>query len=138
MAGLVLDASTALSWVMPDEATARLDGVQCAVADQGALVPSLWSLEIANALLVASRRGRIDAAFRDAALADLATLPIEIDGETHTCAWNDTLALADAHGLSIYDAAYLELSLRAGLPLATLDSQLAAAAKHLGALFIES
>lgn len=135
MPRLVLDASTALSWIMPDETAAKLDAVQQAVADQGALVPSLWPLEIANALLAANRRGRIDAAFRVAALADLAALPIEIDAETHLRASSDTLALADTHGLSVYDAAYLELSLRKGLALATLDGQLGAAATRLGLLF---
>lgn len=135
MPGLILDASTALSWIMPGEAAADPGGIQQAVATEGALVPSLWPLEVANALLVAQRRKRIDAAFRLAALTDLAALPIEIDAETHVRAWREILALAEDHGLSLYDAAYLELALRKGLPLATLDSQLAAASRRLGVLF---
>lgn len=76
MAGLVLDSSIALSWCLPDEAAPEADEVQRTVATQGAVVPVHWPLEVANALLMAVRRARIDAGFRDAALRDLAALPI--------------------------------------------------------------
>jgi predicted nucleic acid-binding protein len=132
MAGVVLDSSIALSWCLPDEAAPDVDEIQRTVATQGALVPVHWPLEIANALLMAVRRGRIEAGFRDAALRDLAALPIALDPETSSRAWHDTLRLADAHRLTAYDAAYLELAHRRDLPLATLDSELRAAAPALG------
>jgi len=74
------------------------------------------------------RRGRHDAAFRDATLADLALLPIHIDPETDRQAWTATLRFAERHRLTLYDAAYLELAQRRDLPLATLDTELRAAA----------
>ena len=81
---------------------------------------------------MAVRRGRIDANFRRAALTDLAFLDITIDTETDAHAWGETLNAADFFQLTVYDAAYLELAKRRTLPLATLDSELAAAAKALG------
>lgn len=130
MAGLILDSSIALSWCLPDEAEA--DEIQSIVARHGAVVAAHWPLEVANALLMAVRRQRVDAVFRDAALRDLAALPIVIDAETSSHAWRATLALADAHGLTAYDAAYLELAVRRGLPLATFDAKLRRAAQALG------
>lgn len=132
MAGLVLDSSIALSWCLPDETAVNVDEVQRTVATHGAVVPMHWPLEVANALLMAMRRARIDAGFRDAALADLAALPIALDPETSSRAWHDTLRLADAHRLTAYDAAYLELAHRRDLPLATLDAELRVAARAFG------
>ena len=132
MAGLVLDSSIALSWCLPDEALPDADEVQRTVATQGAVVAAHWPLEVANALLMAVRRGRIDGDFRDASLRDLAGLPIALDPETSSRAWRDTLRLAETHRLTAYDAAYLELAHRRGLPLATLDADLRAAARALG------
>ena len=94
----------------------------------GAWVPSLWRLEIANVLEMGVRRGRMDAAFRDATLADLELLPIQTDPDTEKHAWRLTLRLAERHRLTVYDAAYLELAMRRGLPLASLDRELRAAA----------
>lgn len=74
------------------------------------------------------RKGRTDAEFRDAALRDLALLPIKVDLETDRRAWHETAGLASRHGLTLYDAAYLELALRRRLPIATLDRELIAAA----------
>jgi predicted nucleic acid-binding protein len=98
------------------------------VAKEGAIVPSLWRLEVANILKIGIRRGRNTAQFRDAALMDLETLPIEIDDQTDLHAWHTTLHLADLHNLTLYDASYLELALRRDLPLASLDRDLRAAA----------
>jgi predicted nucleic acid-binding protein len=70
----------------------------------------------------------VDAAFRDATLADLELLPIQTDPDTEKHAWRSTLRLADLHRLSVYDAAYLELAMRRGLPLASLDRELRVAA----------
>ena len=98
----------------------------------GAVVPSLWRLEVANAFQFARRRRRMDVRNRDAALSDLANMRILLDGETDLRAWGITLGLADRYGLTIYDAAYLELAERRGLPLATLDGDLRAAGQALG------
>ena len=125
---LVLDCSTTLAWVYADETTAPVRQVFDLVSQGGAWVPALWRLEVANVLEMSTRRGRHDADFRDATLADLAQLPIQVDGETDSHAWTETLGLAERHKLTLYDAAYLELALRRGLPLATLDRDLRRAA----------
>jgi len=129
---LVLDSSITLAWFFEDERSALADAVLRQVAESGAVVPSLWRLEIANALQMAVRRKRIDARFRDASLADLHALPISVDAETDRHAWAATLKLAERCKLTLYDAAYLELAQRVGLPLASLDQQLRAAAKAIG------
>src|SRR5262249_25136579 len=102
------------------------------VAKEGAFVPALWRLEVANSLTMAVRRGRINSDFRRASLADLALLDITTDQYTDFHAWGETLSLADRFQLTIYDAAYLELAVRRSLPLATLDSQLRTAAAASG------
>ena len=129
---LVLDSSATLAWIYSDETTEPIRRVFQVVADDGAVVPALWRLEIANSLTVAMRRGRIDANFRHAALSDLALLDITTDDATGLHAWGETLNMADRFQLTIYDAAYLELAQRRTLPLATLDSELGTAAKALG------
>ncbi|HEX7326374.1 MAG TPA: type II toxin-antitoxin system VapC family toxin [Rhodanobacteraceae bacterium] len=126
---LVLDCSVALAWLLPDERAKAAQAVLDRIAVSRAWVPELWRLEVANSLQVAVRHKRIDAAFRDASLADLSLLNIQIDPDTSSFAWSDTLQLADAHGLTLYDAAYLELALRLGLPLASRDRQLRKAAR---------
>jgi predicted nucleic acid-binding protein len=129
---LVLDSSATLAWIYSDETTDPIRRLFETVADNGAIVPALWRLEIANSLTVAVRRGRIDANFRRAALSDLALLDITIDAETDAHAWGETLDVADSFQLTVYDVAYLELAKRRTLPLATLDNELAAAGKVLG------
>jgi predicted nucleic acid-binding protein len=127
LTALVLDSSIALSWCLPGES--GTDAVQREVAGSGAIAPAHWRLEVANALLMAERRQRINAAFRDATLRDLAALPITFDAETPARAWDETLRLAEAYHLTAYDAAYLELAQRFALPLATLDAELRVAAR---------
>jgi predicted nucleic acid-binding protein len=130
---LVLDSSVALAWVYSDETTESIHRVFDLVIAGGAWVPALWRLEVANILEMGVRRRRTDAAFRDATLADLALLPIQLDAETDRHAWSATLRLAERNRLTVYDAAYLELAQRRGLPLATLDAELrvAALAEHV-------
>lgn len=128
---LVLDSSATLAWIYSDETTNSIRLMFEAVGEEGAVVPSLWRLEIANSLTVAVRRGRIDANFRRAALTDLALLDIAIDDQTDVHAWGETLRMADIFKLTVYDAAYLELAQRRNLPLATLDGELRAAAKSI-------
>lgn len=125
---LVLDSSVTLAWVYSAETTEAISSVFAKVIESGAWVPALWRLEIANVLEMGVRKGRSDAAFREAALADLALLPITVDQETDRQAWGATAKLAARHCLTLYDAAYLELARRRCLPLATLDHELRAAA----------
>jgi predicted nucleic acid-binding protein len=132
----VIDASVTLSWVYSDEHSAASDALLARVADQGAVVPALWRLEIANALQSGIKRKRIDAAYRDSSIQILLRLPVEIDPDTNDHAWTTILHLADLHQITVYDASYLELALRRGLPLATRDDQLAAAAGSAGAILL--
>lgn len=129
---LVLDSSATLARLWEDETTDAIRRLFELILERGAWVPSLWRLEVANALEMDVRRGRHVAEFRDGALADLALLPIQVDQETDRCAWDATLRLAGRHRLTLYDAAYLELAFRRQLPLATLDRQLRAAAEKEG------
>ena len=126
---LVLDCSITLAWVYGDETTDPVRRVFDVLRQGGAWVPGLWRLEVANILEMGVRRRRHNADFRDATLADLAHLPIQVDGETDQQAWGATLRLAERHQLTLYDAAYLELALRRNLPLATLDEDLRRAAR---------
>jgi predicted nucleic acid-binding protein len=128
---LVVDASVALAWCFEDEQTPEIMALLDRVAAEGATAPQLWPLEALNALLTAQRRGRIGAAERRELLGLLHQLPIEIDGETAAQAWSAIQTIAETQGLTAYDAAYLELALRLGVPLATNDKALAAAARKL-------
>ena len=132
MAGLVLDCSVTASWVLPDEASSKSRLILALVTVSGAVVPSNWPLETAQSLLSAERRGRIVEDDRERALAILARLPISVDTETPRLAWRDIVAVAKTHGLTLNDAAYLELALRRNLPLATFDRFLEAAARSAG------
>jgi predicted nucleic acid-binding protein len=98
--------------------------------------PAIWRLEVANSLQTGVRHGRINAAYRDLALGDLALLDISIDQDTDKYAWSSTLHLADRFRLTLYDAAYLGLAQRRFLPLASLDEELRAAARGLDVLLI--
>ena len=129
---LVIDASMTVAWYFQDEQTPASLEVLREVAREGAIVPSLWRLEVASAFQAALRRRRITHAFRNASLRDLSMLSIAIDAETDRHAWTTTLHLSDRFGLTIYDAAYLELAQRVDLPLATGDATLARAASGCG------
>lgn len=127
---VVIDASLTLAWYFEDEATQATDAVLHAVSETGAVAPMLWRLEVANAFQAAIRRRRITAAYRDASLSALLLLPITIDADTDTYAWTTTLRLSERLGLTVYDAAYLELAQRRNLALATLDADLQRAASR--------
>ena len=129
---LVLDASLTLSWYFADERTKAADAVLDRVVDEGAVVPAVWKLEVANGLAVAIRRKRIDVGFRDRAISQLGAMAITTDLDTDNYAWTTTLAIADRYKLTPYDAAYLELAQRRKVPLATLDRALRDAAKAIG------
>ena len=132
MSGLVLDASSVLAWCFEDEAGAAADLLVDRVADAGAIVPAIWSLEVANALVVAERKLRITPEDSATFIGMIGQLPIVVDSGTASHAFNETIALARTHALSSYDAAYLELAVRCALPLASGDPQLAGAAALLG------
>lgn len=129
---VVIDSSIAVAWCFADERTAAVDAVLDQVTESGAVVPSLWRLEVANALQMSVRRKRVDEVFRDASLDDLSALAINIDDETDKHAWTTTLRLAKRYQLTLYDAAYVELAQRRDLPLATLDQEMRTAAIALG------
>jgi predicted nucleic acid-binding protein len=132
VSAVVVDSSVALSWCFEDEASSGTEAVLDQVRQEGAVVPNLWHLELANVLLRAERRGRNIPEGITARLGYLGRLPIATDTETSGRAWREVLALARVEGLTTYDAAYLELAVRHGLPLATKDGALAAAAKRAG------
>lgn len=130
--GLVIDSSIAIAWCFPDENDDYSRSVLDALETEPAFVPDLWHLEVANTLLVGERRKRSTQADTVAWMSFLAELPITVDEETKTHAFRDTVNLGRSQHLSAYDAAYLELAMRRGLPLATLDDKLKTAAQAVG------
>lgn len=133
---LVIDASMTVAWFFKDETTPETEAVLEAVTQTGAIVPGLWRFEVVNALQSAIRRGRTDTRRRNAALVRLGEMPIRVDADSLSYAWTATLHVVDRVGLTIYDAAYLELAHRMALPLATLDRQLQRAAVAEGVKLI--
>ncbi len=128
----VLDASVTLSWCFRDEASPESLAILDRLENEPALVPSIWPLEVANILAVAERRRRIVAEEISEFVGLLARLTIRLDESTGERGLTEILALARDASLSSYDAAYLDLALRAGLPLATRDKALAEAARRAG------
>ncbi|MGA7743837.1 MAG: type II toxin-antitoxin system VapC family toxin [Polyangia bacterium] len=129
----VLDCSATLPWLFASEATPATNRLLDQLSRGAkAWVPTLWHLEVGNVLLGAQRRGRMDKAGIEKFFASLAVYDIEVDSETAALAWSKTFALGEAFGLTMYDAAYLELALRRGVPLASLDGTLVAAMKKAG------
>jgi predicted nucleic acid-binding protein len=129
---IVIDASLALAWFLPGETSARTEELFDRVGLSGGAVPSNWRCEIANGLLVAERRGRITEAQTFGFIARLAVLPIDVKTEDSLSDVAPFLDLARSHGLTAYDAAYVELAVRLGLPLATNDSDMQMAARRVG------
>ena len=130
MAAYVIDPSVALAWLLPDETNDRAAAIRLAVeAGADAWIPAPWWLEIGNRLLMAERRGRIAPDQVAHALTLVNALPFEEDEDTAEQLPGRILSLARKHGLTIYDAAYLELAQRRGATLATFDGQLLKAAK---------
>lgn len=130
----VVDASIALAWLLPDEETEKAEKVVILAKLSGAIAPALFPLEVANALRTNLRRGRIDVGYRDQALAQLDRAGVARDLESYDPEiLLKTVRLSDLHGLTVYDAAYLELAIRHDAPLGTLDDDLrrAAAAENV-------
>jgi predicted nucleic acid-binding protein len=134
---LVIDCSITMAWYFKDEATLYTNAVRAALATERAAVPVLWPLEVANVLLMGERRKRSTQAQASKWLRLLAALPIALDTQTPGRAFDTILGLARGHKLTAYGAAYLELAMRLGLPLAARDDALERAAQAVGVpLFI--
>lgn len=118
-----------LAWCFEDEASEHAESVLDLLRATEAAVPAVWALEVANALLVAGRRGRIGDAETTRFLEVLGDLAIRVDVGDETSRIAPVLTLARSYRLSAYDAAYLELAMRLGLPIATLDEALKNAAQ---------
>ena len=138
MESFILDCSMTMAWCFDDEATPETRTLLASMKEKHAIVPSLWSLEVSNTLIVAERRNRITKETTRKIIAYLRELPIEID---HTISnyssdygLTDIIELGWKYKLSAYDATYLDLAIREKLPLATLDKSLKSAAKELNLL----
>ena len=131
----VLDNSVVSGWYLDNQATPYTDAIAERLADDKALVPALWELELTNVLRTACIRQRLDAQRAQQVLLQIGALPIEVD--RHAVPRSELLALALRFGLSSYDAAYLELALRQQLPIATLDAGLRDAALASGVGVVE-
>jgi predicted nucleic acid-binding protein len=127
----VADASVAIAWVHPSQATTATAAMLDAIGNGATLeVPALWPLEVGNALLVLVRRGKLREDERRAGLGWLRGLRLRFDHEMAPLAFSRLSELAVAHQLSVYDAAYLELAQRRGLLLGCKDGPLRTAAKR--------
>ena len=117
----VLDCSVTLAWVLPDEDNDAADLLADRLERESVYVPSIWPLEVSNALLGAQRRGRITESELIRLAGEMAALPVEVAPDTGAAAFGDVLQLARKLGLTTYDAAYLELARRRSVALATFD-----------------
>ena len=122
----VLDSSVTMAWVLRDEQSAQADAALEQVAEIGGIAPALWWVEVRNVLVIAERRGRLTQEDTAAAVQAIDALGIHLD---HAPDNTSVLQLARTHGLTAYDAMYLELALRQQRPLATLDHKLSVAAQ---------
>jgi len=132
MTSAVIDASVTAPLILADEAGELSDSLLAVFADGQAVVPQHWRLEIANLGLMAVRKRRISIDELERGLKHLEAFQIVIDPDTGRSAWRQTLSLAAMHGLTSYDAAYLELARRRSLQLATRDGNLTKAAEREG------
>lgn len=128
----VLDCSMTMVWIFPDEAIKRSTALRDSLLEDNARVPALWPIDVANVLLVATRRKRIQESEWPKLLADLSALPIDLDSETSERALTDVLKVARRDDSSGYDAVCLEFALRRKLPIATLDKNLKSACRRAG------
>jgi predicted nucleic acid-binding protein len=126
----VIDTSVVMSWCFKDEINRYADGVLDLLEEATAFAPSIWPLEVGNVLLVAERRKRLSEADSMRFVALLSELPIIVEQEPPERMIHEILVLAREHKLSSYDASYLDLAMRKGLSIATIDNNLIAAAKR--------
>jgi len=128
----VLDTSVTMTWCYDDEASADSEALLDRLRSEGATVPALWAVEVANALLVGERRQRLSEAELLGFLRLIQTLPIAIDSLTPMDILGPVRGLARDQSLSVYDVSFLELALRRGVPLATFHRRLRTAAERVG------
>ena len=133
----VVDNSVVMAWCFEDEASTYTEGVLDQLRDTQARVPAIWPLEVANVLLIAERRDRLTEAETARFAELLQVLPILVEEADVERILGPVLAVGRAHRLSAYDAAYLELAARQGLPLATQDSRLRKAASKAGVALLQ-
>ena len=131
-----MDASIALAWCLEDEHAELAERALERVTSEGAVAPAHWPLEVANGLLAAERRGRLDRADTDRAQRLLVELDIEVVPVELATAAGLALDTARTLGLSAYDAAYLELAQFKGMALATLDADLSRACIDAGVTLV--
>jgi len=136
MVRFVVDNSVVMSWCFRDAGDGYAEGVLDLLATGAALVPAIWPLEVANVLAAAERRGRLTEADSGHFLRLLGDLPISLLAEPPERVTGEILALARRTGLSAYDASYLDLAMREGVPLATRDAALRKAAEVVGVAFV--
>ncbi len=132
MTDFVLDASVALAWCFEDENTPSARQILARLRAEAASVPATWPIEVANVLALAERRRRITPADSAEFIAKLEDVAILVDGETSSRAFGRVLDLAREERLTTYEAVYLELAMRLGVPLASKDADLCNAAQRLG------
>ncbi len=128
----VLDCSVAITWFFDDEFLGSTDALKETLRNGPVIVPMIWQMEIANVLWAAERKQRIKAYHSEKIRHIIGKLPIETDFASESNALGTLLELAREYEITVYDASYLELSLRHGIPLATLDKKLIAAAQRAG------
>ncbi len=133
----VVDASVTMSWFFEDEATSYTESVLDRLRDSSAQAPGIWPLEVANILLLGERRGRIPRPKTEGFVRVLQELRVSVEDGPPAAMLGPVLRIGREYGLTSYDASYLELAMRRGLPLATLDRRLAAAAGLAGVELIE-
>ncbi|MBU1172198.1 MAG: type II toxin-antitoxin system VapC family toxin [Proteobacteria bacterium] len=126
----VVDNSIVMAWCFDDETNEKTEGILDRLTESTAFAPSIWPLELGNVLCVAERRKRIGEADSARFIALLSALPIIVEQETPDRMLKEIVALARNHQLSTYDASYLDLAMRKGLPLATQDKNLIKAARR--------
>ncbi len=125
----VLDCSVTMTWLFDDERTEQTDAILDILEKTKAVVPAIWSLEVANVLLFAKRKKRINEKTACAFIDALSLLPIHVDQSTMSRAMHSIFLLAEQTHTTIYDACYLELAYREQVPLVTCDKDLLKAAK---------
>ncbi len=135
-ARFVVDNSVVMAWCFEDETSEYADAVLECLEESEAVVPAIWPLEVGNVLLAAERKGRLGKADVVRFLELVRGLPLSVEQESPERMLTNILTLARELGLSTYDASYLDLAMRAGLPLATQDKSLMKAARKCGVALV--
>ena len=132
MKQFVVDNSVVIAWFFKDELNSYTDALRQGLNETQAIVPAIWPLEFGNVLLAAERRKRLSTAEVSHILSIVQSLPLSIEHEPPERVWTEILQLARAQSLTTYDASYLDLAMRLGLPIATQDKALVKAAHKCG------